>query len=303
MSIQRISPSLLILACAWLMSAIAAHAADTPPPIEVETVVLRPMHAAEVPAQQTGLLRELTVGEGEQVAEGQVLAVLDQREAELLVRQAKIECELATEKAGNQVQLRYAQKALEVARAELSRSEESVESFAKSISQSQLDVEKLTVEKLTLEIEQAEHDLQVEQFNRKLKQNELEAARLRLEQHKLRAPFAGTVALVRGRVGEWVEVGSPVLRLVAVEQLRAEGFLDSEVLDVAGNTSPSLVGSKVQLIVSRPGGAEVQLPGVLRYVSPEMDPVNRQVRVWAEVDNSQRQLRPGDRGRLLILQR
>lgn len=297
---KRFSRAWVLGACLLLWSETAVRADEVAAPLTVESVVLRPLRAAEVPARQTGLLRELVIREGEQVAEGQLLASLDAREMEHTIRQAELEHELASEKATNRVQLRYAEKALEVARAELGRSNESIENFAKSISQSQLDVERLTVEKLVLEIEQARHELSIERFGMKLKQNALEAARLRLAQHHLRAPFAGTVALVRGRVGEWVEVGSPVLRLVAVDRLRAEGFLPEVALTADDGTNRQLVGSKVRLIVELPHGSASEFPGILRFVSPEMDPVTRQVRVWAEVENGDRRLRPGQRGRLVI---
>ena len=81
-----------------------------------------------------------------------------------------------------------------------------------------------------LEKQQAERELTLEKFGLQQKQTLLEAAEVVLEQHRVRAPFAGTVVLVRGRKGEWVEVGSPVLRLVAVDKLRAEGFFPSNRL-------------------------------------------------------------------------
>ena len=40
--------------------------------------------------------------------------------------------------------------------------------------------------------------------------------------------------------------------------------------------------------------------GTSIFVDPEIDPVNQQVRIWAEIDNERMQLRPGMRGRLTI---
>jgi macrolide-specific efflux system membrane fusion protein len=127
-----------------------------------------------------------------------------------------------------------------------------------------------------------------------LQQNELDAARLRLQQHQLRAPFAGIVVLVRGRIGEWVEVGVPVLRLVAVDKLRAEGFLQ------VGQATADLVGRPVQIEFGS-AAKRVQVTGILRFVSPEMDPVTKQVRIWAEVPNADGLLCPGQQGTLEIL--
>jgi macrolide-specific efflux system membrane fusion protein len=105
------------------------------------------------------------------------------------------------------------------------------------------------------------------------------------------------VALVRGRPGEWVQPGVPVLRLVAIDKLRAEGFAPASAAN--GN----LLGAKVQFFVAdEPDAASKSAPveGVLRFISPEIDPVSRQVRVWAEIENKGLQLRPGQQGQLVI---
>jgi len=266
---------------------------ESTPKLRLDSVVLRPLRAAEVPAQQTGLLQQISVEEGQRVKKGQLLASLDARQARMAVARAELEHAQAEAKAKNEIQILYAEKALEVAKAELRRSSESIEQFAKSISQSQLDVERLTVEKLTLERQQAEHELVLERYGVRLKQTELEAAQLQLSQHQLIAPFAGTVVLVRGRVGEWVEVGAPVLRLVAVDKLRAEGFLPAD------QASAALIGQPVTLSVAN-GDKTSQVTGKLRFVSPEMEPVTRQVRVWAEIPNKGGALRPGQQGALEI---
>ena len=284
---------LIVVAVSIVQHSVASLAADGT--ILIESVVLRPLQAAEVPAQQTGLLARISVEEGQRVEENEILATLDPLAAHLAVKKAQLERAQAEERANNRISIQYAVKALEVAEAELRRSHESIEKFAKSISQSQLDVERLTVEKLMLEKEQAEHELVLEKFGLQLKQNEVEAAQMVLDKHRVRAPFAGTVVLVRGRMGEWVEIGAPVLRLVAIDKLRAEGFLKVE------QASADLVGKRVAF-VSRIGDQEMQATGELRFVSPEMDPVTRQVRVWAALDNSDGALRPGQQGTMTIVQ-
>jgi RND family efflux transporter MFP subunit len=310
---KRISPIVVVfvsvLVSFWWMG-VTLHAKEitTSPsnPLEneslmVDAVVLQPFQVTEVPAQQTGLLQSFSIQEGEQVQAGQVLASLDARAVQHELRQAELEHELATLKVANEIHLRFAKKALEVAQAELARSNESIEQFAKSISKSQLDVERLTVEKLLLESEQAQHELKIEHFGQELKHNSLEMAQLRLDQHKLRAPFSGIVALVRGHAGEWVEVGRPVIRLVAVDRLRAEGFMLAERLRKVDKAHQTLVGRPVRIRVTLSDSQMVECHGTLRFVSPEMDPVSRQVRIWAEVKNDQQQLRPGQRGQMEVL--
>lgn len=293
---MRAHDKTILLLAALLLSAqspLAGFAADRT--VQIDSVVLRPLLAAEVPAQQTGLLERISVEEGQRVNENDVLATLDPIAAHHAVVKARLERAQAEEKANNQISIQYAMKALEVAEAELRRSHESIEKFAKSISQSQLDVERLTVEKLMLEKQQAEHELALEKFGLQMKQTEVEVAQVVLEKHRLRAPFAGTVVLIRGRVGEWVEIGAPVLRLVAVDKLRAEGFLPVE------HASAELVGKPVKFI-STIGQQSMQATGKLRFVSPEMDPVTRQVRVWAALDNADGALRPGQQGTMTVEQ-
>jgi macrolide-specific efflux system membrane fusion protein len=290
---KNLLPRTIALTFAALLLGGSSVSAEAQLTLRIESVVLRPLRAAEVPAQQTGLLQHIAVEEGQQIEAGQLLASLDARQAKLAVARAELEFSQAEAKANNELQLLYTEKALEVAKAELRRSSESIEQFAKSISQSQLDVERLTVEKLTLERQQAEHELVLERFGVRLKRTELEAAQLQLAQHQLTAPFAGTLVLVRGRVGEWVEVGATVLRLVAVDKLRAEGFLSAD------QSRAALVGQRVTLsVVER--DQTTQVTGTLRFVSPEMEPVTGQVRVWAEIPNDDGVLRPGQQGTLEI---
>jgi RND family efflux transporter MFP subunit len=281
-----------------LLASVAASAQRTAAEeIVIDSVVLRPMVEAEVPARQTGVLAEIAVEEGATVKAGELLATLDDRAAKLAVAKAELERAQVHAKATNELRIEYADKALEVARAEMKRSSESNDKFARSISQSQLDVERLTVEKLELERRQAEHDLEIDRYELQLKENALETAKLDLELHGVRAPFAGVVALVRGRAGEWVEPGAPVLRLVAVDRLRAEGFAPANIVASAP------VGSRVKFAISREGEAAPfnnAIEGTLKFISPEIDPVTSQVRIWAEIDNTAGHLRPGQQGQLLL---
>jgi macrolide-specific efflux system membrane fusion protein len=246
-------------------------------------------------------LARILVNEGDAVEANQSLAELDGRVAELALKQAELERAQAAAKAANALSVEYAAKALEVAKAELARSEESNAKFPNSISDSQLDVERLTIEKLELERRQAEHELELARFDLELKTNAMEAAQLELELHSVRAPFSGIVALVRGRVGEWVQPGDAVLRLVAVDRLRAEGF-------IAADQAKQLLGRTVRFSLfdeheADAGGGDEPLTfeAKIGFVSPEVDPVSRQVRVWAEIDNADGRLRPGQQGRLEIL--
>lgn len=285
------------VAFAAILEASWSAAADGPSFLTIDSVVLRPLVEAEAPARQTGVLAQIDVTEGSTVRTNDLLVKLDPRVAELAMRQAEYESAQAEAIARNRLSVEYADKALEVARAELKRSEESNKQFQNSISKSQLDVERLTIEKLELERQQAEHELALADFDLQIKRNALEAARLELELHVVRAPFSGVVTMIRAHVGEWVQPGTPVLRLVAIDVLRAEGFAPA---DAAG----SLLGAEARFTLAAneddPDAKPMDFVGRVGFVSPEIDPVTRQVRIWVQIDNRDGHFLPGQQGKLVI---
>lgn len=239
-----------------------------------------------MPAQEAGVVTELAVREGQRVKKGELVAQIDDQVARLAADAAQSQYDIARAKAANDVRLRFSKKALEVAQAELRRSTESIERFAKSVSQSQLDVERLTVEKNQLEAEQAQHEHQVALLELKAQAHELTAARALVERRKIVAPFDGVVVQVYVRRGEWVEPGQQSVRIVHVDRLKAEGFMPSE------QASPELAGKPVTLRLNE-AATETAAAGTIVFVSPEVDPITGQVRVWAEIDNRDGRLRPG----------
>jgi macrolide-specific efflux system membrane fusion protein len=262
-------------------------------PLEVESVVLRLIEEAEVPAQEAGIVTALVVREGQRVQQGELLAQIDDEVARLAANAAEMQFEIAQARATNAVRLAFAQKALEVSQAELRRSTESVERFPKSVSESQLDVERLTVEKNRLELEQATHEQQVATLEMKAKDQERTAARAQVERRRIAAPFDGVVVQVFARRGEWVEPGQQALRIVNIDRLKAEGFVAAERANAA------LAGRPVRLTLSA-GGAASAATGIIVFVSPEVDPITGQVRIWAEINNRDGRLRPGQPVRMTV---
>jgi len=271
--------------------ALNVWAADTTKPaasapIEVESVVLRLIEEAEVPAQEGGVVTGVAVREGQRVKQGDLLAQIDDQVSKLAADAAKAKYDITREKATNDVKLRYAQKALEVSEAELRRSTESVEKFAKSVSQSQLDVEQLTVQKNRLEAEQAEHEQAVATLEMKAQENELSAARAAITRRRIVAPFDGEIVQVYLRKGEWAEPGQKALRIVDATRLKGEGFIRAEDAVAVAPGTPVVLAIEL-------AGKSQSFSGKIVFVSPEVDPITGQVRVWAELDNREGQLRPG----------
>src|SRR4051812_5521773 len=290
----------LMLVCFGAAIAISfapsTFAADEKPKnsaIEVQSVAIRLLEEAEVPAQEAGVITNVAVREGQRVKQGELLTQIDDQVPRLMAEAIKAKYDIARAKATNDVRQRYAQKATEVSQAELKRSTESIERFAKSVSQSQLDVEQLTVQKNRLEGEQANQEQQIAVLEMKQQESELNTARAQITRRRIVAPFDGVIVQIYARKGEWAEPGQKALRIVNVDRLKAEGFIRAE------DATEHIIGQPTRLMVE-PSGERNTFAGKIVFVSPEIDPITGQVRIWAEIDNREGRLRPGQPARMVI---
>lgn len=288
----RFAFRMLLSAALAVAGVCAAHGSE---PLRVESVLLELIEQSDVPARDPGVIEAISVKEGDLVKPGDTLVQLDTAEAVLDVGRAKLELSIAKQESKNDVDVRFAKKSLEVAEAELQRAMESVEDYPKSVSQTELDRLRLTVERTRLEIEQAQHILSVAEMTAQLKQNALDTAERNLDRQTIRAPIEGVVVQVYRRDGEWVEPGQQVVRILRMDRLRAEGFVGTSRLDEIP------IGSPIELQIELGKPTAKRLPGKLVHVSPEVDPVNNQVRVWAEVENPDMRLKPGMFGTMVIM--
>lgn len=275
-----------MLSCSivWLATLVLGGEA---PAVEVSGAVIKAVEEAEVPASEAGALAKVPVKEGQLVEEDDVIAQILDTDVKLTIQRAKLEAEIAGKKAANDISVKFAKKSTEIAKAELRRSLETNEKFPKTVSDTELDRLRLTVQKGELETQQAEHDLEVASLTRDVKETEQLTAQEQLRRRTIRAPFKGMVVDVHRRRGEWVQPGEAVARLVRMDRLRVEGFLAAKL------ARQELVGSKVKVKIAGADGKEDEFPGAVVFVSPEIDPLNAQVRIWAEVENHNLKLRPG----------
>jgi macrolide-specific efflux system membrane fusion protein len=277
-----------------ILIALLAPSAFAVEPIKLDSVLLTLIEQVEVPAREAGDLAAMHVREGQLVKEGTLLAQIDDRDAQLTARKAQLERDIAAKEAGNDVHVRFHKKSKEVAQAELRRAIESIEKYRKSVSETEMDRLRLTAEKATLEIEQSQHELDKAKLTEKLKDNDVSIAEHSIDRRRVVSPIDGMVVQIHRRRGEYVEPGQTVLRVLRINRLRAEGLLN--VRDLRND----LVGRRVTLNVMVPGSGETQFTGQVVFVSPEINPVSGQTKIWAEVENPDLLLRPGLNGSMTI---
>jgi macrolide-specific efflux system membrane fusion protein len=192
------------------------------------------------------------------------------------------------------VEVRIARKTHDVARSELARSLESVSRFPKSISQTELDRLKLAAERAELELEKAQRDQRLARLERDAKAKDLQSAELEVERRRIVAPLPGMIVQVLRQPGEWLAPGEPVLRIVRLDKLRVEAFLNAQ------RVGSELLGRAVTLEVELPEGRRESYVGEVVFVDPEIEPVTGQFRIWAEVSNRDGLLAPGRHGVLVV---
>ena len=275
-------PSIALL-FAGCLSAMHVCAAET---IRIEDAVLTLIEQVELPAKEPGSLAELSVREGGVIEPGQQLAAIEDDEARVAAVKADRELEVARAKAENDVAVRLRAKRHEVAAAEYRRAEESVEKFQKSVSQTELDQLRLSAERVLLGIEQAEVEQAVARLVMRQKEAELQSARLKLDRHRLLSPLVGMVAEIKMHAAN----GSiPVIPCCGSFGSTGYEWRRSCRRDFAAH----LQGQTVALVVDLPNQNRTGSSATIVFVSPEINAVNGQVLIWAEVDNQSLALRPG----------
>ena len=127
---------------------------------------------------------------------------------------------------------------------------------------------------------------------------QLELARIALQKSSVTAPLAGVLDARLVERGEYLKVGDPVAVVVQVDRLKA--LVDVPEKDVRYFH----VGEEVRVIQAQiDTGAEISRPGRLIHLAYKADPLTRTYRAKIEVDNRDRQLRPGMIVRIEALRR
>ncbi|MEI6525060.1 MAG: HlyD family efflux transporter periplasmic adaptor subunit [Planctomycetota bacterium] len=284
------------LGCQLLCYPCAAQATPKPDQansIIVEGAILKTVEVTSVAAQVQGLLSNVSVREGDRVKIQSPLAAIQSTATELQLQRSKVALDVSQKNFENTIDIELARKTFAVAQNEYLRAIEAnkrVEDVYPAIEINRLE---LVRDRANLEIDRSRYAKEISQLE--LAKIQIEHRQLEdlLDKHNLQAPVSGMVVALEKRVGEWVEPGTVVLRLVEIDRLRIEGFMQAEQADSKWlNTE-----AQVELQLS---GKTIQTTAKLVFISPEVNPINSQVRVHLDVDNRDGKLRPGLRPKVWI---
>jgi multidrug efflux pump subunit AcrA (membrane-fusion protein) len=156
-----------------------------------------------------------------------------------------------------------------------------------------VDIKRLKFEwdKSMLAIEQSTKERQLNGFTADGKQAEVDNADAAIKRREVRSTVEGVVQAIYPHIGEWVKPGDPVLRLMRMDRLRVDGFLNKNQYN-PWDVSDQPVVVEAELA----GGRKAQFKGKIVYVDPEVQR-DGGYKVRAEVDNRKENdqwlLRPG----------
>src|SRR5262245_51386237 len=137
----------------WLTCAFSGPLADSQTITVDAGVRVTPGDKRLVSASVSGMLTMMDAKEGQLVKAGEVIGHVDDRATKLAVETAALEHKIAEEKATNDVNFRYSQKAYEVAAADVGRAEFAQKKYDRTFSETEMAHRRLTAERSLLEIE------------------------------------------------------------------------------------------------------------------------------------------------------
>ncbi len=252
----------------------------------VQSPQLEPTHSLDISTEVPGTLAKVNVSEGDTVKAGELIAQLRDASLRLRAEKAKVERDVAAAKAANDIDLRLASKSEAVASTEWRRAVEANRSVKDAVPMNEVDRLKLVLDRTTLEVERARTEAALRKLSLAAAENDLKQAELTLAQHRVLSPVTAMVVAVDKHDGEWVEPGTRIVQLMAIDKLRVQGAIPVAV------ASPDLRERPASITIRR-GQQDLQFAGKVTFVSPEANPINGQVRVFIQVDNARGQLRPG----------
>ncbi len=254
--------------------------------IRLEGAILKTIDSTSISAQVAGVLREASVKEGTIVKKGELLGKVDDASVALKLEQLKTQVLIAKRKKDNTIDKEVAVKNRDVAETEYQRALAANKLVPNTYPLNEIDRLKLVAERSQLEVHRADYDTQMAALDVEVAISEFNQTKELLGRHSIVAPVDGMIVGVDKRLGEWVEPGTEIIKIVRTDTLRIEGLIP------AASDDGAMVGRDAEIELVR-GEERQKFSGKVVFVSPDVNPVNSLARVFIEVENLERKLRPG----------
>lgn len=248
--------------------------------VEVTECVVRFADEVDVPALETGRVAEVSVRQNDSVKAGDAIARLDDRS--LLIRRRSAQLRLASAKSESEddVEIRYAEVALQEAEAELETSRSIQNDVRGAVPLSQIRKLRLAVERGRLDVAQATKRNERARTESLLREADLSEIDDQLGNLHTDSPISGVVLDVMRSAGEWVNKGEAVATIGRIDRLHVHALVASE--QIAPSTCRGLPVSVMW--TDDATGQPHSLRGTVLSVDPQTLPGGR-FRLHAEIVN------------------
>ena len=249
--------------------------------------------SVRIAAEDPGIIREVATV-GQKIESGKFIARLNDEVFAAQRDAAEKDLDAAKLESGNEVDKEFAKVSADVNLRVLERSLAANKQYRRAVSMTEIERLKLELKRSELSGEQADHTSKSNTINEQLKSDELKIANLRLQNRTVRSPINGVVTEVSGQVGQWVNAGQTIAKVVNTDRLRFSGLADRDEL------LPNEIADAGSLEIEFKNDVTEVFEVDITFVSPEIDPSSGLYEVHAEIENIDQRLFAGMRATLTL---
>ena len=246
--------------------------------INVSPASVQFIDVIELPARESGQLKNLDVKEGEAVTKGQNVARVNDGLLRKMLRQAELQQQIAQQKATNQTSVEAAVKEYSLAKVEYEKARDLASRGSRA--QSEAMRAKFQKDIAALKYQQAKREIEAARGEAELEAARVDEARERISRHALESEFDGYVTELMRHAGEWVNAGDPVMKIARMDRLYVQGNISSEEYNPY-----EVAGQPVVVTLTLAQNQTQEFEGRITNVGLENDSSGIYYSVKAEVDN------------------
>ncbi len=196
--------------------------------VAVQESVVRFAEELDLPSTESGLIAESNMAVGDKLKWGDSIARLDDRAMRIRSRAANLRLESAMQQVGDDLEMQYAEKALQESQAELDASRAIYNDAAGAIPMTTIRRLRLSVERAELEVARAKKAAEIAKIEVNLRAADVSSIDETMRRLQLQSPLTGVVLQVYRRRGEWVTAGEPVVRVARLDRLEVHALLTAD---------------------------------------------------------------------------
>ena len=274
----NVSTLLLVLVVVTANATAQTESAPTSNPnLELPDCTVVLIRDVDLPALESGQIRDVLVKPGDNVLENALVAQMDDSRSQHALRDANLRFDIADKRANDTFEVDAALKRYQLAYDEHKK----MAKLKRSGSKSEYEAERARVsaELANLEFNSAQKNKKLAATEAEVEKVAVQAATDSIARHAMKAPMNGVVYEVNKEMGEWVTAGETVMKIAQMDRLRISTSVD-------GNRyNPHQISDRtVTVTLTLPGNQPATFEGQVVYVAGSRG-LRNEFMVWAEVEN------------------